>query len=247
MNPHLLIGCPVFRREWILPAWFSYAEGSCREYGVEPEYLFVCSRKDPSRDVIKSNADTYGRIVHFVDTFEQVDDEGSQHAWGNPGRLEKMVQLRNYLLSAVRVIEPHMFLSLDSDILCHPQQISNLVETLTTHCQKFAAVGGKVFLGPGKDLPSWANYNRQTGMKRYDVDYVFEVDVIMALKLMSPEAYFVDYVYDHNGEDIGWSLACDNRGLKLGFDGRVASKHVMDKKDDSGADLIQKVDSRVGF
>lgn len=244
--PHLLVGCPVLRREWILPHWFEYLERACQKYGTEPSYVFVTDRRDPSREVIDSYVNQLGRSVTHVEVLDRVDSPHS-HAWANEDNLHKMVQLRNLLLEAVREIDPHMFLSLDSDILCHEDFVVNMVDTLMNHERGFSAVGGKVYLGSGVNVPSWCFYDRTRGMKRYDVDYVMEVDVIMAAKLMSPSAFGVDYEFNHHGEDIGWSLACAERGLRLGFDGRVASKHVMFEKDGSGASLIQKVDSRVGF
>jgi hypothetical protein len=37
----------------------------------------------------------------------------------------------------------------------------------------------------------------------------------------------VDYEFSAQGEDIGWSLACERAGLKFAWDNRFVSKHVM--------------------
>jgi hypothetical protein len=63
----------------------------------------------------------------------------------------------------------------------------------------------------------------------------------LAIKLMSPRAYNIDYRFHHQGEDIGWSVAATEKGLKLGWDGRICSKHVM------AADQLQLVDPRCGY
>ncbi len=242
----ILVGCPVLRREWIISYWFDYVEAAVPD-GVEVEYVFVVDPRDPTKTVIDRRVNGLQRQVHYVDVVDRVKEPGPEHGWAQPGALEKMVTLRNYLLGEVRQVQPDLFLSVDSDILLHPQQISNLVEVLETDERKFDAVGGKVYLSPGKDNPSWAYYNAERGLRRLDIGYVGPVDVIMALKLMTPQAYAVDYEYEKNGEDIGWSLACKDKGLKLGFDGRIASKHVMAKKGLNGDDLIRQIDKRCGF
>lgn len=226
-----------------MPSWFTYVEKACAEAGVTPEYVFVCDRRDPTKALIDVNAEKFARTVHYSHVIERVKEEPHQHAWGNVSNLEKMVSLRNFLLEKVRELEPDLFLSLDSDILCHPQQIKNLIETIS---HQFEAVGGKVYLAPGRDTPSWAYYNRTRGLMRHNADHVFRVDVIMAVKLMLPAAYHVDYEFDKDGEDIGWSLACADRGIQLGHDGRVTSKHVMHEAE-GGVSLIDKIDPRCGF
>lgn len=226
-----------------MPAWFAYLEAALPDCDVE--YVFVGDKSDPTRSVIIEEAIKVDRPVHFVDVVEPVK-EYKEHWWREDRALWRMVNLRNYLLSEVRELEPDLFLSLDSDILCHPQQITNLIETLEDD-RDFAAVGGKVFLTPGRDNPSWCRYSKERGIQRSNIDYVTPVDVIMAIKLMTPEAYRVDYQFSSNGEDIGWSLACRKAGLTLGHDGRVTSKHVMARVDENGVDLITKKDSRCGF
>jgi hypothetical protein len=79
------------------------------------------------------------------------------------------------------------------------------------------------------------------GLIRVDGRGCHKADVIMAVKLMSPAAYNVDYEVHRQGEDIGWSIAARKKGVKLGWDGRTVSKHLMTK------DALDKIDKRVGF
>lgn len=91
---------------------------------------------------------------------------------------------------------------------------------------------GKAYMSKaGVANPSYANFNKQGSLVRSDSCGVFPVDVIMAIKLMKPSAYNVDYKPARQGEDIGWSLHCKEKGLKLGWTGEVTSRHVMSKKD----------------
>jgi hypothetical protein len=233
----------VLKRDWIMPTWFARVEEACAEAEVDAHYVFVVDRRDPTVKVIDSNLETFGRKVSYVNVLERINDDHVDHAWANPDSYHKMVDLRNYLLAEVRYHDPKWFLSLDSDILCHPLAIANLLES----SRGYDAVGGKVYLSSGRGHPSYANLGKNDGLIRKDADFVMDVDVIMAMKLMSRAAYGVDYVHHRQGEDIGWSKACTDAGLRLGWDGRITSKHVMRQTDQSGVSLITKVDQRCGF
>jgi hypothetical protein len=157
--------------------------------------------------------------------------------WGEQSRLHDMVHLRNELLLYVRKRDPELFFSLDSDILLHKDSLRNLLETV----QNYDAVGGKTYMTRvGTMCPSYAQI-RDNRIRRSDFNGVTKVGAIMAMKLMTQQAYWVDYKYDSLGEDIGWSKNCKERGVTLGFDGRACSKHVMER-----ADLF-KTDKRCGF
>jgi hypothetical protein len=160
-----------------------------------------------------------------------------QRDWG-PDRYEQMVELRNRLLGRVRQLAPSWFLSLDSDILLHPQTLTNLLEST----ERFDAVGGRTYMTPGDTTcPSWGTVTHSGGLRRSDAEGVFPIQVIMAIKLMSPAAYDVDYEYHAHGEDLGWAAACRRRGLRLGVDARVANKHVMSPA------MLERTDPRCGF
>jgi hypothetical protein len=93
----------------------------------------------------------------------------------------------------------------------------------------------------GTMAPSWARLSYSQGLDRSDSQGYFQVQIIMAIKMMGPDAYAIDYEPHAQGEDIGWSLACERAGLQLAWDGRVASKHVMDPRQ------LHRRDPRVGY
>jgi hypothetical protein len=136
-------------------------------------------------------------------------------------------------------MEPELFLSADTDILIHPESLFYMLESI----QKFDAVGGKLYMtARGRFHPSCAKLGREGQLIRSkDPKGVFETEVIMALKLMTPKAYNVNYDFHEQGEDVGWSITCRRKGLKLGFDGRVANKHIMDPS------MLDRMDDRVGY
>lgn len=227
----LLVGCPVAFREWILPRWFDHVRKAVDVAGVEAGFVFVCDDRDPSLPVIVEHAPD--AVVVPCTTRRGMD----KREW-NPNRYREMVMFRNALLRAVRRDGPDAFLSLDSDILAHPDQVAVLVESL----ERFDAVGGRCYMtSTGRKFPSYAHLTRSRSLLRTDATGVFGVDVIMAIKLMGPAAYDVDYELHAQGEDVGWSVAARERGVRLGWDGRVISKHVMRPH------LLDVVDARVGF
>jgi hypothetical protein len=241
----IAIGCPVWRRDWVLPAWFAFVETACLKAGVgEPKYCFV---GDPDNDL-----DTWAVIEQAAGNGREVYVEVEPESRGNdkrswiPPRIERMVVLRNKLLGMVRQLEPDYFLSLDSDILLNPQALGQMIESLGS----FDAVGTRCYMGPpsrnpgpgrGTSLPSYGMLTRNGGLRRVDSEGVFQVDVIMAAKLMSPKAYAIDYSADNRGEDVAWSRNARSAGLRLGWDGRSVSKHVMKPE------YLAKVDDRCGY
>lgn len=147
----------------------------------------------------------------------------SEHNWVHE-RYEHMAGVRNRLLGIVRLHRPEWFWSVDSDVLVHPDTLRSAL-SLT---DRFDAVGSKCYMtGPERDFPSFGMWHPGAGgISRYDSNGQFPVDIIMAIKLMSPGAYGVDYAFHHQGEDLGWSFACRDAGLKLGWDGAITSRHV---------------------
>jgi len=231
---NIVVGCPVSNRAWILPQWFEYVERAFDKIGLEPTFMFVAGTSvDGTEELLQKLVGDRGEIVYD----EEDANSGKARIW-NPKRYATMVGLRNRLLEGVRTLGPDFFLSLDSDILIQEDVLANLLETVG----RFDAVGGKCYMQPppGRS-PSYCNLSSFNSLLRPDHNGVIKVHVIMAMKLMGREAYNVDYVGHKHGEDIGWSLACRQKGLTLGWDGRIPSKHVMEER------MLRSVDKRVGY
>lgn len=223
-------------RAWVLPTWFDFVEQAFAAIEVEPEYVFaIGTSSDETAGIISDRAPN---ALLTCTTEAPIPESASR--WTSD-RFNDLVVARNALLLCVRALGPDLFLSLDSDILLNPATLVNLVESLKSHTD-WAAVGGKTYMTPsGTHCPSYAFNKPAGGLAREDSEGVFQVEILMALKLMQMEAYYVDYAFSEKGEDVAWSIACRNSGLKLGWDGRTCSKHVMNKK------LFYVVDPRCGF
>lgn len=223
------------RRAWVIGPWFDRIETTCLHAGIEPIYVFVGDPdNDSTFDHIRDRAPSAAVVPAPLGLLD------GQRDWGRPHRYKQMVGLRNRLLEAVRIIEPDVFLSIDSDVLAHRQLVEQLLTAIDE--DDWGAVGGKCYMTPaGTSAPSWANLTGGGGIYRYDNTGRFPVDAIMAIKMMTPAAYNVDYRHHVQGEDIGWSLACREHGVPLAWDGSVTSKHVMQPV------MLDRVDPRVGF
>lgn len=234
----LVVGCPVRKRAWILPRWFDYIEAACAEVLVAPTYVFVIGPEDfETSECILQETSKRRREVVLVPADEPVRED--VRVW-NEDRYHHMVYLRNLLLGSVRTIGPDLFWSVDSDMLVHQDALTHAIDAL----QRFDAVASRAYLSEGQDTrcPNWATYTRMGGLSRQDMNGAsFAVGVIMAIKLMTPAAYNVDYAWNHQGEDIGWSLAARKKGLTLGWDSRTTSKHVFYPHE------LDKVDGRCGY
>lgn len=218
-----------------MPSWFDHVEAALAVAGLPAGYAFAVSAGDETLPILQERSDNSALIA--VSSEPEAYEE---RQWHQRHRIDRMVEVRNLLLATVRVAAPDVFISVDSDILLHPQAIAELLEGLG----RFDAVGGGTFLTElGDQFPScgWVLGNDGFRRERMEHQGTIPVGVIMAVKAMSPAAYAVDYQHNGQGEDIGWSVAAARAGLKLGWDNRHYSKHVMTRA------ALDRVDERCGF
>lgn len=234
----IVVGCPVHQRPWIIEQWVDHISIACENAHVEPVFLVVIDPRDePTSSLLQNRAKVNFHELYMI--YCEEDRPTSSRVW-NLDRYRRMVYLRNQMLNGVRQLDPPFFLSIDSDILLHPDAMVNMLETM--YSGDWGAVGSKAFLSNrGTRHPNYAKLTKGDNLKRSDHEGVIQVDVLMALKLMTRAAYNVDYEEHHHGEDIGISLAWKRAGLKLAWDGRAASKHVMSEK------AMATVDDRCGY
>ena len=237
----LLIGCPVRAREWIIGSYLEHAVEAARKVTEDFAFVFVAPESDHAtlQEIDRKSRELC--VTSWV-AFTAEETGVDRRVW-NTDRYDHMVYLRNTLLRQVREShqKPDFFLSLYSDILIHPEQIRSLVDNI----EGFDAIGGKAHLSvTGTRNPTYGMFKRgqrDGSFRRSDHSGVMQVDVLMAIKLMKPSAYAIDYVPNRYGEDIGWSLAAKEAELLLRWDGTYTSKHVMKP------DLLDKVDDRCGY
>lgn len=246
------VGCPIRSRAWIFPQWVEHVRTAFDVAGLKPHWVFnVGIEREDDDNTFRLATELFRHEpgMWCEDMAESEFLPAGTRKWGEGG-YRRMVHIRNRLLHLVRAMRPNYFLSLDSDILIHPDGLVNLLDDLENGIPSGQtriypnAAGGKAYLSQStsQPCPTYANLLGYGGLvARNDSEGVFPVDVLMAIKLMSPAAYNVDYDFSVQGEDIGWSVACRAAGLTLAWDGRACSKHVM------VPEQLTKVDPRVGW
>lgn len=230
----LIVGCPTALRSWILPTWKKYIDEAVPE-GVDASFVFAVPESDTE------TLEMLGSWEHtqIVPTEEvKLVDE---REWADLKSYDKMVTLRNSLLHYVRMHSPDYYLSIDSDILLNKDALTRMLDLCKTGAD---AASSMTFLDVRDphctNAASWKDQTR-SGFRRHDSYGQYEVDVIMAIKLMGPLAYSTDYKFDRFGEDFGWSSNLKDMGGKVLFDATTRSKHVMKPK------YLDLIDERVGY
>lgn len=234
----IIIGCPIFKRDWILPAWLYFIQrqsiplndiGFVFELGMDDEATLniLAAWKSQHPEVKVFDLEIRNDLAHFS------HDEGTRQ-WSY-SKYENMISMRNSLLSKVREIKPDAYFSLDSDILLTNP---NTIELLLAHTNNDAdAVNTLMFMTPvGTEFPSvmsWVSDEKSMKAHRdnqYPFGTYFKSDIIMAAKMMSKKVYNnVNYQFHMQGEDLGWSAQCAEKGYNLYCASYIYTPHIMGK------------------
>lgn len=231
----LLIGCPIYKRDWILNHWLRCVLSQSVDIS-DIGFIFEAAPNDNETvSILEAVKNIQKNIPHFsiniredLNHFEHIQN-GRQWTLSKYGN---MVKLRNSLLNQARELEPDYYFSLDSDILI---QNPNTIELLIAHIKSGAdAVSPLMFMTPTGDMyPSVMNWrldipNKAMRNKRYPLGTYFKSDVIMAAKMMSKKVYqTVDYKVHEQGEDLGWCLNARDKGFKLYSASYIYAPHIM--------------------
>lgn len=223
----VVVGCPIYARQWILPAWM---EAVKRELSAhELTLVFVYGRNDLG--CIKQLWEECEGYPLWLVEGATVSRDVS-HKWESEDFF-RMASLRNQLLRKVRDLQPDLFLSLDSDMILCEGAFSSMAAVSN---QGYSGVGAVASMCRFRWCESWMYYNEDSkDFHRHnepgDFDGIKEVDAIMGAKLMTPDAYNLDYVYDKQGEDLGWSRQMRNEGMRMAVTAAGAVRHVMHEDD----------------
>lgn len=233
----VIIGSPIYMREWILPEWFKAIEN--QDWPLSDlGFVFELGPKDEKTHKLLYEWHAAHPEVFCFDTKIREDQKhekhpDTHHPWTKT-KYHKMVALRNGLLERVRCYEPDRYFSLDSDILLEdPKTISTLV-SLTEH---YDAVGTLSYMTPrDTNYPSAMTWVREHDgylfgrRANYPIGELFKADVIMASKMMSKPVYEdVNYMWHPKGEDLGWSMRCQDKGYELYCASYLYTPHIMHK------------------
>jgi hypothetical protein len=234
----LIIGCPIYKRDWILPHWIRCLLSQSLDIS-DIGFVFEVS---PGDYETVNSLNVWKKLDSRIKIFEINERSDIPHFEHSPdtrqwtiSKYHNMVSLRNSILNRVREIQPEFYLSLDSDILLTNP---NTLEMLIAHIKSGAdAVSPLMFMTPvGINFPSVMTWRDEIGGKayrqeRYPLGSYFQSDVIMAAKMMSKDVYNnVDYEVHTQGEDLGWSKNAGLKGFKLYSASYLYANHIMGPK-----------------
>lgn len=236
----LIIGCPVYKRDWILPHWFACIQR--QTYNLKNiGFVFELGADDKETfDFLVNWKKTHPQVSIFdieirEDIAHHAHEEGTRR-WSF-SKYENMVSMRNSLLDKVKKIQPDFYYSLDSDILLtNPNTIEFLLSHITSGSTD--AINTLMFMTPfGVEYPSVMSWHDSTYQKahrnnQYPFGSLFQADVIMAGKMMSKDVYNNSrYKFHTQGEDLGWSADCAEKGFKLSCASYIYTPHIMGKEE----------------
>lgn len=231
----LIIGCPVYKRAWILPTWFKFIEQQTMPLSDIGFVFELGTDDDETHNVLwewqlaHPEVSVFDAVVRDDINHETHPKSGRQ--WTG-SKYWRMVDLRNSLLDRVMSHEPQKFFSLDSDILLeHPETLERLFN-MTEHLD---AVGILSYMKPGTtqypSVMSWVNGVGNRARRAdagYPIGTIFRSDIIMAAVMMSKKVYEnTKYQWHKQGEDLGWSAYATQKGYELWCASNVYGAHIM--------------------
>jgi hypothetical protein len=231
----LIIGCPIYKRDWILPEWIKCLINQ----SIDMNDVGLIFETSPDDFETVNSLITWKKIDKRFPLFEINERQDISHfEHQNNGRqwtmskYHNMVSLRNSLLDAVRKYQPDFYFSLDSDILL---QNPNTIELLMAHLKDGAdAVSPLMYMTPTDNkypsVMSWKDpeYDLAYRKSKYPLGTYFQSDIIMAAKMMSKDVYNnVNYEFHKQGEDLGWCRDAAKKGFKLFSASYIYAPHIM--------------------
>lgn len=231
----VLIGCPIYKRDWILHHWIKCILAQSVSIG-DIGFVFEVSSEDEKTILILNTFKKLEKNIPYFEIIVRDDIPHFEHIENGRNwtlsKYENMVSLRNNLLLKAREVSPDYYFSLDSDILL---ENTGTIELLVAHIKSGAdAVSPLMFMTPvGTMYPSIMDWREDVKNKafrkiKYPIGEYFKSDVIMAAKMMSKKVYNnIDYVIHEQGEDVGWSYQCKLNDYRLYSASYIYAPHIM--------------------
>jgi hypothetical protein len=234
----ILIGLPIYQREWIIHEWFRCIENQTVPLS-ELGFIFELGDNDEGTHQALWDWHSAHPEVRVFDGVVRTDIKHRHHPegmriWPKEDFL-KMSTLRNNLLKRVRCLEPERYFSLDSDILIEDPYT---IEKLCRLTEIANAASPLCYMWPeGTDYPnmmSWYDHpggRAQRPVNEYPIGTDFQSDIIMGAVMMSKAVYqSVDYRWHKQGEDLGWSAEATRHNFKLFSATSIYAPHIMHKE-----------------
>lgn len=231
----VLIACPVYKREWILPDWFEALEN--QNYPLEKiGFIFELGNDDDAtHEVLYEWHEKHPQVAVFdgvirEDIKHHVHPDKKRYWDGE--KYMNMVYLRNSLLDRATCLDFDCYFSLDSDIILSDP---NTLKFLADSIDYYDVVSPLAFMTPTDDeCPSvmwWYDgpgYQAMRDSKRMQYGRFFQADIVMAAKMMSKEVYKnVRYMWHKQGEDLGFAANLHRGNFRSYCASQIYAFHAM--------------------
>lgn len=220
---HVVIGCPVFEREWILPRWLQ----SVFNQQVQPEDITFVFGITDGNDNTRGLLEKYGEQVHATHFIDCNDLPSFRDR--NSARFHPLAEIRNRILEKVIEISPDFYFSWDSDILLPdgslPKLIADDKDVVAPYVELTKGTPNCVSRIPGSNA-----FRRVKPIHHnYPKDSLYPVDISFACVLLKPVTYGILYKWHQGGEDYGWGLNLLDAGIQCWMDSRIVGHHYLNK------------------
>lgn len=228
----IVFGCPIANREWVIDRWWK----SIKDDQVVDQDWSAAFVYSPSEDGTLDKLMAMEGDVTIIEAGESVRsrEEMDLHRWPET-HFDHMARWRNMLLDHCEKVGAEWFFSVDSDIILPPMTAQRLQLVLQRYMELgYGAIAPVVNMAVHIDTHAYnfMQWNDQSTADAYRSPLAiptepFNVGVIMAAMLIHRSAFGVRWESHPQGEDLGWSFAARNRGVRLLVDPTITCNHLM--------------------
>lgn len=233
----ILIGCPVHKRDWVLPDWLKCIEQ--QNYPLDKiGFIFELSEDDEETEQILYDwHESHPQIAVFdgvirTDLKHSAHQDGQRH-W-NIEKYSVMVELRNSLLERASCYDFDCYFSLDSDILLEDPETLSFLSEATNY---YDVISPLSYMTPyDTNYPSVMWWQGEPGYEAYrdpsrvKLGSFFQADIVMAAKMMSKPVYRTTrYILHRQGEDLGFARMLHKRNFRSYCASNIYAFHAMHK------------------
>jgi len=227
---HIVFGCPIKNRAWIVPRWLESIHNQylLADNDITYDILCILSPSDDNTEalLLGGGADV---VYHLADGRPASAIVG--HHWGDLASYTYMASLRNLLLDHAAARNPTYFFSWDSDILLPPATLEKLIECEQAQPGIYAPSVSMSQDGTHLNTMQWQARDRQgipiQAHRTPPPRHTAQVDVIMAAMLIERRFFHVKWAPHPQGEDVGYSLNADRLSVPLYWVPEIRGTHIM--------------------
>jgi hypothetical protein len=221
-QPRVLVACPIKDRSWSVPHWIQGINDNADAADITVAALLTPSEDDTEAELRRRDVE----VIHDLEPGRPVH-EINAHMWGVIAKFEYMARLRNRLVELAIEGGYDYFFSLDSDIVLPKYGLVKLLHYSQTHPGIISPSVNMVPNGTAWNVMTWSNPLYPGFANRDKPVLTGRADVIMAAMLLDRSALECRWEAHMAGEDVGFCLNAESRGIKRWWYPEVRCQHLM--------------------